>query len=291
MTAIDGMSDSSAGTILPFRKIFHPTDFSIDSHTALIHALKLAIATKAELSVMHVDPEVAREDFEDFPRASPILKRWNLLPPDSTEEHIARSGLSLKKSRAVSKNPTDALLQHLAAHPADLLVMATHQYDGFERWQHQSVAEPVARGSHAPTLFVPTHVSGFVAKETGEPVLRRVLIPVNEKPDPQIAIDMTAQLALTLGCERLSALLVHVGDDRMLGSLHYPMHQGVVWRTMICHGDTVDVILGMGADFDVDLIVMTTDGHHSLLDMMRGSTTERVLRGAHCPLLAIPAPH
>jgi len=283
------MSDSSTNTLLPFKKIFHPTDFSIDSHTALIHALKLAIATKAELSVMHIDPEVARADFEDFPRVSPILKRWKLLPPDSSEDHISQSGLTVKKARAVSSNPTEALLQHLAANPADLLVMATHQYDGFERWQHQAVAEPVARGSHTPTLFVPTHVTGIVAKETGEPVLRRVLIPVNEQPNPQVAIDMTAQLALTLGCERLSALLVHVGDDRMLRSLNYPMHKGVVWRTMICHGDPVDVILGMGADFDVDLIVMMTEGHHSLLDMMRGSTTERVLRGAHCPLLAIPA--
>ena len=283
------MSDSSASTIVPFTKIFHPTDFSIDSHTALIHALKLTIATKAELSIMHVDPEVARADFEDFPRVSPILKRWKLLPPDGTEDRISQTGLSIKKARAVAKNPTEALLHHLADHPADLLVMATHQYDGFERWQHHTVAESVARGSHAPTLFVPTHVSGFVAKETGEPALRRVLIPVNEKPDPQTAIDMTAQLALTLGCERLSALLIHVGDDRMLRSFNYPMHKGVVWRTMICHGDTVDVILGMGADFDVDLIVMMTEGHHSLLDMMRGSTTERVLRGAHCPLLAIPA--
>jgi nucleotide-binding universal stress UspA family protein len=58
---------------------------------------------------------------------------------------------------------------------------------------------------------------------------------------------------------------------------------------MVCHGDVVDVILGMGEDFDVDLIVMVTSGHDSLLDMLRGSTTERVLRGARCPLLAIPA--
>jgi len=277
--------------MLPFKKIFHPTDFSVDSHTALVHAVKLAIATQAELSVMHVDPEVAREDFEDFPRISPILKRWKMLPPDDTEDRLAQSGLSVKKTRAVAKNPTEALLHHLAANPADLLIMATHQYDGFERWQHQTVAESVARGSHAPTLFVPTHVTGFVAKETGEPALRRVLIPVNEKPHPQTAVDITAQLAQTLGCERLSALLVHVGDDRMLRSLNYPMRKGVVWRTMICHGDIVDVILGMGADFDVDLIVMMTEGHHSLLDTMRGSTTERVLRGARCPLLAIPAPH
>lgn len=283
------MSDSLANTLLPFKTVFHPTDFSIDSHTALIHALKLAIATKADLSVMHVDPEVAREDFEDFPRISPILKRWKLLPPDSTEDRLSQSGFAVTKARAVAKNPTEALLQHLAAHPTDLLVMTTHQYEGFERWQHQTVAESVARGSHAPTLFVPAHVDGFVAKETGESTLRRVLIPVNEQPNPQIAIEITAQLAYTLGCERLSAILVHVGDDRMLHTLNYPMIKGVVWRTMICHGDIVDVILGMEADFNVDLIVMVTEGHHSLLDMMRGSTTERVLRGARCPLLAIPA--
>ena len=48
-------------------------------------------------------------------------------------------------------------------------------------------------------------------------------------------------------------------------------------------------ILAAGAEFDVDLIVMTTKGQDSVLDLLRGSTTERVLRGARCPLLAIPA--
>ena len=276
--------------MLPFKNIFHPTDFSPDSHIALLHALKLTAATNAVLSIMHIDPEVTRAGFEDFPCISPILTRWGILPPNTTEEHLAQAGVSIQKARAASNNPTEALLHHLAAHPADLLVMATHQYSGLEQWQHRTVAEPVARGSHIPTLFVPTHVEGFVVKETGEPKLRRVLIPVNEKPDPQAALELTAQLALTLGCERLTGLLIHVGDDRLLNSLRYPAHKGLVWRTMICHGDVVDVILGMGADFDVDLIVMATEGHHSILDMMRGSTMERVLRGARCPLLAIPAP-
>ena len=54
-------------------------------------------------------------------------------------------------------------------------------------------------------------------------------------------------------------------------------------------GNPVEWILAAGADFDVDLIVMTTEGHTSLFDLLRGSTTERVVRGARCPLLAIPA--
>ena len=38
-----------------------------------------------------------------------------------------------------------------------------------------------------------------------------------------------------------------------------------------------------------DLIVMATEGHQGFLDAIRGSTTERVLRQAPCPVLAVPA--
>lgn len=285
------MTDSSVPdqATTSFRRIFHPTDFSIDSHTALLHSLKLALAARAELSVMHVDPDVTREDFEDFPRISPILKRWKVLPPNAGEEDMGPSGLTVRKVRAVAKNPTEALLRHLSDNLTDLLVMTTHQYDGLERWQHRTVAEPVARESRVPTLFVPAHVEGFVSKETGTVSLRRVLIPVHEQPNPQAAVNLTALLADLLGCERITGLLIHVGKPETAPTLTYPMRKGLLWRSMICHGDIVDVILGMGEDFDVDLIVMVTSGHDSLLDMLRGSTTERVLRGARCPLLAIPA--
>lgn len=38
-----------------------------------------------------------------------------------------------------------------------------------------------------------------------------------------------------------------------------------------------------------DLIVLTTAGHHGILDALRGGTTERILRSARCPVLATPA--
>ena len=282
------MTTPSIEPTLPFKQIFHPTDFSTDSHTALIHALKLAVTTQAELSMMHIDPNVQRADFEDFPRIRPILEQWKILPSNSTKDHVSQLGLSIKKTRALAKDPTEALLGYLASHPADLLVMATHQYEGLARWHHQLIAEPVARDSHTPTLFVPTHVERFVVKETGQPKLRRVLIPASEKPNPQVAVDRTAQLALALGCESLMGVLVHVGNDSALHSIRYPTAHGLHWHTMACHGNVAEVILRMGEDFDVDLIVMATEGHNSLLDLMRGSTTERVLRGARCPLLALP---
>jgi nucleotide-binding universal stress UspA family protein len=33
---------------------------------------------------------------------------------------------------------------------------------------------------------------------------------------------------------------------------------------------------------------MPTAGHHGVLDALRGSTTERVIRHAPCPVLALP---
>ena len=280
------MQMSASG--VPFRTIFHPTDFSADSHTALIHALKLAVLANGQLSMMHIDPAVPRSDFEDFPRIRPILEQWGLLPANSTKAHVAQLGLTIKKARATAASPADAFLTYLAEHPADLLVMATHQYEGLARWQHRLVAEPVARSSRTATLFVPTHVEGFVVKESGQPRLRRVLIPVSAQPDPQPAVETAAQLAAALGCDNFTGILMHVGDDATLHSIRYPSRNGWLWHTLTCRGNVVDVILGMGADFDGDLIVMTTEGHQSISDMVQGSTMERVLRGARCPLLALP---
>ncbi|HEY3719491.1 MAG TPA: universal stress protein, partial [Roseiarcus sp.] len=42
-------------------------------------------------------------------------------------------------------------------------------------------------------------------------------------------------------------------------------------------------------EWPADLIVMPTAGHVGYLDALRGSTTERVLRQAPCPVLAMPA--
>lgn len=278
---------TSAAT-LPFQRILHPSDFSEDSHTGLVHAVKLAVAAQGELSIMHVDPDVPRADFEDFPQVRPLLERWGLLPHGSPREQVADLGIAIKKTRTVAKNRTEGILQYLAKHPADLLVMSTNQHEGLARWQHESVAEPVARGSQMATLFVPAQVEGFVEKDSGQPKLRRVLVPVSAEYSPQLAIDMTAQLASAMGCDNLTVIVVQVGDDRTLHSLRYPMKTGWLWHTMACQGNVVEVILAMGKDFDVDLIVMTTSKQHTLLDLMRGSTTERVLGGARCPLLALP---
>jgi len=275
--------------MLPFRHVFHPTDFSAADSAAFAHAVKLTCLVQGELTMMHVDPTIERKDFEDFPRIRPLLARWGVLPEGSSKEDVAKLGVQIKRVRGVADNATDAILQQLTAHPTELLVLSTHQREGFARLTHHAVAEPLARGTHARTLFVPAGVEGFVSAETGRTNLTRVLIPIAHKPHPQPAIDLAADLASTLDSEKVLFELVHLGTEADPPKFSKPERPGWSWETLVAKGDPVEWILAAGTDFDVDLIVMTTEGHTSLFDMLRGSTTERVLRGARCPLLAIPA--
>jgi nucleotide-binding universal stress UspA family protein len=67
--------------------------------------------------------------------------------------------------------------------------------------------------------------------------------------------------------------------------LELPARKGWTWTNLIRDGVVVDVILDVAKEMNADLIVMATRGHDGFLDVLRGSTTERVLRGAACPLL------
>ena len=273
----------------PFRRIFHPTDFSTADSAAFAHAVKLTLLVQGELTMMHVDPTIGRQDFEDFPRIRPLLARWGILPEGSSKEDVAKLGVQIKRVRAVSDDATGALLRQLTARPTDLLVLSTHQREGFARLTHHAVAEPLARGTHSRALFVPAGVEGFISAKTGRENLNRVLIPIAHTPHPQPAIDLAGDLASLLGSENVLFQLVHIGQEEDLPKLTKRERPGWSWDTLMAEGDPVEWILAAGAEYDVDLIVMMSEGHTSLFDLLRGSLTERVARGARCPLLAIPA--
>jgi nucleotide-binding universal stress UspA family protein len=48
-------------------------------------------------------------------------------------------------------------------------------------------------------------------------------------------------------------------------------------------------ILGAAHEDEPDVIAMATEGHQGILDALRGSVTEQVVRRAPCAVLAVPA--
>ena len=80
-----------------------------------------------------------------------------------------------------------------------------------------------------------------------------------------------------------------MGDGEPLVDLEFPEEPACRWRSLERSGDVVEEIDRAARENDVDLIVMPTRGREGVLDALRGSVTEQVLRRSACPVLAIPA--
>jgi nucleotide-binding universal stress UspA family protein len=271
--------------------IFHPSDFSKASEVAFGHALKIALQSKAKLDIMHVEPGLSPEKpyWLDFPAVRATLTRWHILPDGVRPEQVVKAGLRIRKVLTSSKDPVETMLRHFRRFPPDMIVLATHQREGLDRWLHKAVAEPLARRSGAMTLFVPRKGRGFVSLDDGSVALKKILVPIDRDPDPQTALEKALLLARGLGCSTGEFRLVHIGPRGTAPVLDPPLGRGWSYDLVLRQGDVVDEILKAEANWRPDLMVLATQGHLDFLDALRGSTTERVLRGAHCPVLAVPA--
>ena len=278
-------SDPLSPTASSIRIVLHPSDFSEASLVAFAHALKAALISKSKLVLIHVSDEDETSRTE-FPAVRETLERWKLLPPGSPRSAVTELGIDVAKVIGHGSDPVKGVLGYIEQYGADLIVLATHHH-GLD-WLHKSISEPVARKSREMTLFVRTGSGGFVSLTDGSVSLRNVLIPIAATPQPQPAIAGAARLIQQLKCESGKITLLHVGDNGSIPAVVTPEVPGWTWHKMTKQGNVIEVILEAARQADADLILMSTDGRNGFLDALRGSHSERVLRHAPCPLLAIP---
>jgi nucleotide-binding universal stress UspA family protein len=270
------------------RRVFHPTDFTQGDDAAFIHALKLALMAKAELSLLHVDEPNVGVDWSEFPSVRRTLHAWGLVPEHATRHDVSGLGLNVEKISRHGREVADEIREFVTEHEPDLVVLATHQRRGLDRLTHASLSRPIARAAGVMTLFVPRRVLGFVSPESGRVHLDTILVPVDRRPDPQRAVDVAIRMAELLGVAEARFLILHVGAQEDAPAVRLPARAGWTFEQQSWPGDVVEHILGSAEANDADLIVMSTAGPHGFLDALRGSTTERIVRGAKCPVLAVP---
>ena len=271
------------------KTVFHPTDFSKTSEIAFAHALRLAYSNNSKLNLLHVSPNEQDNVMEEFPQIRKTLKLWKLDSENGTDNDNTKDGFRYQKVVGVHDNPAESILHFLSKHPADLTVLATSQKKGADRLLHKSVAEDVSRSSGGMTLFIPNNCRGFVSRKDGKVSLKNILIPIDHKPNPQLAINTVIEFIKTLQCKDSEITLLFIGDASHMPVVEINDNNGWQWKRIIRRGNVVDVILKTADEISADLIVMATKGHQGFLDALRGSTTEQVLRDAKYPLLAVPA--
>jgi nucleotide-binding universal stress UspA family protein len=279
------------------RRILFPTDLSAESEHAFSHARRLAESFGSTLVLYHAVEEPGHAEphwgFDSAPqiwRAAERVARHDL-------ERRAES-LTVPHEVVVVRRSSvhRALVDLIRSSLPDLVVMATHGREGLAHLFLGSVTEKVVQHGHRPVLCVRP-------APPGEPAgaYRRILVPTDFSPASCRAFPLAALLARAFGAE---VLAVHVVPDRprvTLSSLPAPLpaapseaelwrlfqhrfaglpvtaqvHQGAAWRRIVEAAEVERT----------DLVVMSTLGHDSLGDRILGSTTERVVRHAPCPVL------
>jgi hypothetical protein len=111
------MSASQEYSVPIIASILHPSDFSVASEVAFAHALKAALIAKAQLTMMHVAPNMTAE-WTDFPGVRETLTRWGLLPPDSPRSAVPALGIDVRKVMAYDDDPVKSVLAFFDRHPA-----------------------------------------------------------------------------------------------------------------------------------------------------------------------------
>lgn len=270
-----------------FDTIFHPSDFSSASRVAFVHALKIALDSKAMLQLMHVDTSY-QANWDDFFSVLETLIRWKVLPEGSEKNAVAKLDLSVSKLLASSKDPVKACTDYFEINTVDLIVLSVHQGDGMMRWLGNIVGERISHGSKQNTLFIPVGHSGFVSQLDGSVTLDHILVPVVKRPRSDSAVPFVQNLISSLNLTSGTVTLLHVGPMETVPFVQHPHNEGWTWNRLRLEGDRTETIVNFAKEVDAKLIVMTTDGPDRLLDGHWGTTSERVLRKSHCPVAVIP---
>ena len=279
------------GDLSLVRSVLHPTDLGPGSEAAFEHALAIALLRQTKLTLLHVGkPDAPSGGGDPFPSVRATLARWGLLDKDSPRRAVYESFKVRVKKQVVRGRPLEAILRYAEQEPADLVVLATRGKEGAPGWLKPSVSRPLAHRSETMTLFIPRGSRGFVDAASGNLSARKILVPVAAEPSGQPAIVLAARVALAshgIEGEPVEITTLHVGEGE-LPPLDYPETPGCRWSRVVRKGNVIDEIVGAAERLPADLIVMASDGRNGILDALRGSHSEQVLRRALCPLLVVP---
>ena len=279
--------------ILPIKEIVHPTDFSALSKKAFVHALRFALNARCKLTVVHfsesgtMDERKVVDEEMSYLFLGRILSRWRV-SKDLNSEFVSAAtlGFQIEHIALQGRQLVDTLNEYVSRHNPQLIVIGTHGRTGLDQLLKGSTAETLFRRTAASSLFISPRTRGFVHPVTGKVKLRRVLLPVDHSPAPERAIHAAREFGRVLIGHEPRLELVHIGrtEPKIVDVRFVQPH--VIVRPGY---DAVKGILDATGELMPDMICMTTAGHHGLLDALRGSTSQRVLRVAPCPVLVTAA--
>jgi nucleotide-binding universal stress UspA family protein len=283
---------------LRFRSILVATDYSPASATAVKLAARLAKEFHSRLNVLHaVEPDLYAADMAGpVPDLQPVnlqVERENL---HQYAEHIPDLRTVKHKQIVFLGSPSDAIQSAGQANTIDLLVVGSHGRHGLAKLALGSVAEWAIRRLEYPVL-----VAGPMCDKTFPPI-RSIVLATDFSGEASRSVQYAGSLAQDYNA-RLTVMHVLSPTDtpeeqqkvelRTLGKLRelLPSDSGE-WCTLqyqVKTGDVAAAVIGSAQENKANLIILRARHRFTLADHLPRTKISAIIRGAHCPVLVVPA--
>ena len=302
----------------PPKSILVPLDFSGQSQKALTYAECLAETFGAMIHLAHiVEPTAVVVGFEvgSAPvnemelqgaeqRLSEIVRE---LPKHSVGRTIVRHGWAVDE--------VIALVQELRI---DLIILSAHGRSGIQRVLFGSTADGISRRAACPVLVLRRNERDFIdTSRTQEQrfalALKEILVPVDFSGASRRALHYAIQLAqrtrAKLVCLHISPPIpetlpdiVAVGGlesvrnhvcettEKSLASFLKEESAFIPRDNVLKAGSVPRDVIDTADERKLDLIVMGAQGKNGGGRFLLGSTSERVVRHASCPVVVVREP-
>ncbi|MCE5269715.1 universal stress protein [bacterium] len=301
-------------------KILYPTDFGESAEDALRYAVMLGEEFGSEVLMMHVlslYQEGGVSPDEQFGKMEDYAQKYEDELQRKAHEHIDRlianhADRNLKIRKVVTRgfSPYQEIIRVAEEEKADLIVMGTYGRTGVTHFLFGSTTEQVVRLADCPVLSVRHHAPH--TRELSQ--IKNILLPTDFSEYSKKALPYAVSLA-----EKYHARLhvLHVFEQRIHPAFYlvdketpFDLDKGLRDRALdaldefvyndlrgqidftcdVASGKPFVEIINYAKSHEIDLILIATHGLTGLEYMIIGSTTERVVRKAPCPVLSVKDP-
>jgi nucleotide-binding universal stress UspA family protein len=274
-------------------KLLVCTDESPDSQGAVTAALDLAKAAGCQVFLLQVLSFVPLYELQAPDLLPPPMVNLELQAAQEAavrshlefwQEKAAGMGVRLEPRLRTSVSAYEGILEEAEAVQPDWIIMGRHGLTGLTRLLLGSVTARVIGHSAISVLVVPRGA----ALE-----FKRVLMAADDSPFSAAA--WQEALSITQRMEsHLTAIAVAASGGEVKGANQLVQRmeaearlRGVPLETAVPYGRPFEAILEVAQAKKVNLIVLGSHGRTGLRRLLLGSTAERVIGQAPCPVLVV----
>jgi nucleotide-binding universal stress UspA family protein len=207
-------------------------------------------------------------------------------------------------------SPAQAIADVVREREADLIVMASHQRHGLNRWLRGSITEDVLARTQAPLVMIPGE---------GAPIFgprRRILVPLDGSPTGEAALDflrgrstngpiellllrVVSQMPVVVGVDAtfsVQALSPADLEGELQEAREYAarLADSITDSSVVVRHEVIEaaapvarVIQEAAAHHHADLIALGTHAKTGVSRMVLGSVSEEILEGSRIPVLLV----